>query len=263
MIGSIRMPPLDQTPRKQVDKLTVSGIIFALTAILGGSVVKGSGVSALLSPAAFLIVVVGTVAAIMIHTPPATMRRAMRIFKWCLQPPARDGHALVSDLVNWSSKARQRGLLVLEPVIDEQDDSFVRRGLQMLVDGAEPEVIRAVLEVELDAREQADMAAAKVFEGMGIYAPTLGIIGAVMGLMAVMQNLAEPSKLGPGIAAAFVATIYGIASANLFFLPVAAKLKSTIRAQARQREMLIEGLIAIAEGENPRLIEAKLQGYLH
>lgn len=246
-----------------MDKLTVTGIAFALAAILGGSVLKGSGVQALMSPAAFMIVVVGTVAAIMIHTPPATMRRAMQIFKWCIKPPPRNLPGLIQNIVQWSNSARQKGLLALEPMIEKQLDPFVRKGLQMLVDGAEPEVIRSVLEVELSTREHSDIAAAKVFEGMGIYAPTLGIIGAVMGLMAVMQNLADPSKLGPGIAAAFVATIYGIASANLFFLPVAAKLKSAIALEVQSREMLIEGLIAIAEGENPRNIEAKLQGFVH
>ncbi len=245
-----------------MDKLTVSGIIFAIIAILGGSVLKGSGVSALLSPAAFLIVMVGTLAAILIQTPPATMRRALGIFKWCVRPPRQDDARMIKDIVAWSTSARKKGLLVLEPIMLAQDDPFVRRGLQMLVDGSEPEAIRAVLEVELCTREESDLAAARVFEGMGIYAPTLGIIGAVMGLMSVMQNLAEPSKLGPGIAAAFVATIYGIASANLFFLPVAAKLKSLIAVQGRAREMLVEGLVAIAEGENPRLIEAKLQGFV-
>lgn len=133
----------------------------------------------------------------------------------------------------------------------------------MLVDGAEPDAIRNILEVELSSKEHFDTQGAKVFEGMGIYAPTLGIIGAVMGLMAVMQNLADPSKLGHGISAAFIATIYGIASANLFFLPMASKLKSVIAGQTRVREMVIEGLISISQGENPRNIESKLKGFLH
>ncbi len=246
-----------------MDKLTVTGIIFASAAILGGSVLKGSGIGALWSPAAFLIVVVGTLAAIMIHTPPSTMRRALQIFGWCVRPPRRDLTQRVARLVEWSRSARKLGLLALEPLLESESDPFARKGLQMLVDGAEPDMIRGVLEVDLGTLEQRDLAAAKVFEGMGIYAPTLGIIGAVMGLMAVMQNLADPSKLGSGIAAAFVATIYGIASANLFFLPVAAKLKSTIAEDVRGKEMLIEGLIAIAQGENPRNIEARLRGYVH
>src|SRR5690606_20225112 len=137
------------------------------------------------------------------------------------------------------------------------------KALQLVVDGDDPENIRAVMEVELNAREHADTMAAKVFEGMGVYSPTLGIIGAVLGLMAVMQNLADPSKLGQGIAGAFTATVYGIALANLFFLPVASKLKGAIAAQSQVREMVIEGMLSIAQGENPRSIEAKLQGYLH
>ena len=168
----------------------------------------------------------------------------------------------LTQIVGWSTRARKDGLLGLESDVDKQSDPFLRKGLQMLVDGNEPDTLRKVLEIDLSSQEQADLAAAKVFEGMGIYAPTLGIIGAVLGLMAVMQNLADPSKLGVGIAAAFTATIYGIASANLFFLPVAAKLKSVIRQRARTRELVIEGLIAIAEGENPRNLESRLQGYL-
>jgi flagellar motor component MotA len=136
-------------------------------------------------------------------------------------------------------------------------------GLQLVVDGSEPEVVRSVMEVELDVREQANLRAAKVFEGMGVYAPTMGIIGAVLGLMSVMQNLADPSKLGVGIAAAFVATVYGIGLANLLFLPIANKLKNVIHAQSQIREMMIEALVAITQGDNPRSLEMRLQGYLH
>ena len=143
------------------------------------------------------------------------------------------------------------------------DQSSGITGSELLVDGGEPESIRNVLEIEVETAEEHDTAAAKVFEAMGIYAPTLGIVGAVLGLMAVMQNLADPSKLGQGIAAAFTATIYGIASANLLFLPIAAKLKGVIAGTTREREMFIEGLISIAHGENPRNIEARLAGFLH
>jgi chemotaxis protein MotA len=131
----------------------------------------------------------------------------------------------------------------------------------MLVDGTEPDKIREALEMEIEVRSKANTASAKVFEGMGIYAPTLGIIGAVLGLIAVMKNLADPSKLGSGIAAAFTATIYGIGLANLFFLPIANKLKDVIAKQNHTKEMIIEGIIAIAEGENPRNLETKLKGF--
>ena len=176
---------------------------------------------------------------------------------WIFRPPTVERGPLLKKIVEWSNTARKQGLLGLEPIIEREQNDFVRKGLQLVVDGSEPEVIRSILEVDLHVREQADTRAAKVFEGMGVYSPTLGIIGAVMGLMAVMQNLADPAKLGHGIAAAFVATIYGIGLANLFFLPAASKLKVAIQGQSEVREMVIEGMISIAQGENPRAIESK------
>lgn len=245
-----------------MDRLSIIGLFLALASLVGGSILKGAGLSSLWSPAAFVIVIVGTVAAILLHTSPAIFRHAFRIVRWVVQPPASDRQALIRQIVEWSNIARRQGLLGLEPQVEMQDDPFLRKGLQLVVDGVEPDAIRHMLEIELSGQEHRDLAAAKVFEGMGIYAPTLGIIGAVLGLIAVMKNLADPSKLGHGIAAAFTATIYGIASANLLFLPVAAKLKSVIVHNSREREMIIEGLIAIAHGENPRNIETSLAGFV-
>ena len=230
---------------------------------MAGAVLKGAGLHGLISAAAFMIVVVGTIAAICVQTPLGVMRHALRIFPWVMKPPPLNGELLIKKMVEWSNVARKQGLLGLEPLIDREEDSFVKRGLQLVVDGGEPEAIRKLLEVEVDVREHADTRAAKVFEGMGIYSPTLGIIGAVLGLMAVMQNLADPSKLGHGIAAAFTATVYGIGLANLFFLPVAGKLKGIVAEQTQVREMVIEGVVSIVLGENPRAIEAKLHGFLH
>jgi chemotaxis protein MotA len=246
-----------------VDILSIVGLVLALCAIFVGAVLKGAGIMGLLSAAAFMIVVVGTIAAICVQTPLPVMKHALRIFPWVIKPPPLQGQLLIKKMVDWSNVARKQGLLGLEPLLQKEPDEFVRKALQLVVDGSEPDAIRGTLEVELDTREQRDTTAAKVFEGMGIYSPTLGIIGAVLGLMAVMQNLADPSKLGHGIAAAFTATVYGIGLANLFFLPVAAKLKVTIQSQSQVREMIIEGMLSIAQGENPRSIEAKLQGYLH
>lgn len=246
-----------------MDKLSVIAVVLALAALVGGSVLKGAGLGGLWSPAAFMIVIVGTFAAIMLQTPAATFRHAWRIARWVFRPPARDPQGAVARILDWSATARRQGLLALESEVGTQSDPFLRKGLQMVVDGVEPEAIRQMLEIELEGENQRDLAAAKVFEGMGVYAPTLGIIGAVLGLMAVMKNLADPSRLGHGIAAAFTATIYGIGAANLLFLPMSAKLKSLVNAQAHDREMLIEGLIAIAQGENPRNIEARLNGFMH
>jgi chemotaxis protein MotA len=246
-----------------MDILSVVGFILAIVAVLVGAVLKGAGLKALLSAAAFMIVFVGTFASIFIQTPMPVFKLAMNRVSWIFKPPKMGAEALIQKIIEWSNIARKQGLLGLEPMIKNEEDSFVQKGLQLVVDGSEPDAIRGIMEVEMGVREHADTRAAKVWEGMGIYAPTLGIIGAVLGLMAVMQNLADPSKLGQGIAAAFTATIYGIGLANLFFLPMAGKLKGIVSEQSQVREMVIEGMISIAQGENPRAIESKLHGYLH
>ena len=244
-----------------MDKVSLIGIFLAFVAIIGGSILKGAGVKALLSSAAFLIVLVGTTASIMIHTPGDVLSRAMKVAKWVIKPPPIEPDKYIEQFVGWAKTARKEGLLGLESVVEEEENEFLQKGLQLLVDGGEPENIRFLLEMELDTNETFDTAAAKCWESMGIYAPTLGIIGAVLGLMAVMQNLADPSKLGAGIGAAFTATVYGIGAANLIFLPMANKIKASIAKQSKLKELMIEGLIFIAEGENPRNISAKLSGY--
>jgi chemotaxis protein MotA len=210
---------------------------------------------------AFVIVAGGTLGAVMVQTPIRTFVRSMKIAAWVFIPVKLRPEEAADKIVNWSNIARREGLLGLEAIAEEEPDQFARKGLQLLVDGSEPEIIRSILEVEIDCKEHQDIQAAKVFDGMGGYSPTIGIIGAVMGLIHVMNNLADPSKLGSGIATAFVATIYGVGFANLLFLPMANKLKSQIHSQTQFREMVVEGVISIAEGENPRNIETKLQGY--
>jgi len=243
--------------------LSLVGIILALVALLVGAVLKGAGLHALLSWAALMIVIVGTFAAILVQTPGKVMKRAFSIVPWVFRSPVPDRRAIIDRMVEWSQVARRQGLLGLEPMLDGENDEFIRKGLQLVVDGSEPEAIRSIMEIELESREAADLRAARVFEGMGIYAPTLGIVGAVLGLMSVMQNLTDPSKLGTGIAAAFTATVYGIGLANLFLLPMANKLKTAAQSLTQVREMVIEGLISIAQGENPRSIDYRLQSYLH
>ncbi len=244
-----------------MDLMTIIGIILAFVALILGSILKGAGLKGLLGGAAFVIVIVGTAAAVLAQTPKSVILRALKMAAWLFKPPSVDPEAQIASVVEWSRIARKDGLMGLEARIDELSDPFIRKGLQLLVDGGEPENIRHILEIEVETAEEFDTAAAKVFEAMGIYAPTLGIVGAVLGLMAVMANLADPSKLGHGIAAAFTATIYGIASANLFFLPFGNKLKYLVKEQAKFRTMIIEGLVLIAQGDNPRNIETRLQGY--
>jgi chemotaxis protein MotA len=204
----------------------------------------------------------GTLAAVLVQNQGKVLKHALSMMRMVYRPPQHRPSDLISRIVGWSEISRRQGLLGLEPQIEAETDPFVSKGLQLLVDGGEPDAIRSVMEVDLDTREAIDLAGAKVYENAGIYSPTLGIIGAVMGLMAVMQNLADPSKLGHGIAAAFVATIYGVALANLFMLPMSARLKGLISKQSQMREILIEGLVSIAQGDNPRQIESRLQGYV-
>jgi chemotaxis protein MotA len=246
-----------------MDVLSIIGVILALTAIIGGNALEGGHIDSLVNGPAMVIVIGGTIGAILLQTPVSVFIHAIRLSSTVFLPPKLDLNATIDKLVGWSNIARKEGLLGLEEIAETEPDLFVRKGMQMLVDGGEPEIIRSILEVELDSREQHDIQAAKVFESMGGYSPTIGIIGAVMGLIHVMQNLADPSKLGSGIATAFVATIYGVGLANLFLLPFGNKLKSLAIGKSHYRDMIIEGIVSIAEGENPRNIESKLQGYLN
>lgn len=245
-----------------MDILSIIGILLAFIAIVGGNLLEGGHTGQLFQLTAFLIVVGGTLGAVMLQTSLPTFWRALAMARWIFVTPQVDIEATIDKLVLWSQLSRREGLLALEDASDEEQDLFSRKGLQLLVDGNEPEAIRSVLETEIAVMEEHEMQAAKVFEAMGGYSPTIGILGAVMGLIHVMNNLADPSKLGSGIATAFVATIYGVGLANLLLLPMAGKLKAVIKKQVLQYEMLLDGIVSIAEGENPRNIESKLQSYL-
>ncbi len=246
----------------RIDVLTLTGILIGLLAIVGGNILEGGHTGSLLQLTAFVIVFGGTIGAVMVQTPLPVFLHALRRAKWIFMPPELEVDEMIERIGEWSQISRREGLLGLQAIADGEADLFAQKGLQMLVDGSEPEAIRRILEVELTSKEEVNLQAAKVYEGFGSYSPTIGIIGAVMGLIHVMENLADPSSLGPGIAVAFVATIYGVGLANLLFLPMANKLKALIGAESRCKEMVIDGLVAIAEGENPRNIELKLQAYV-
>jgi chemotaxis protein MotA len=245
-----------------MDLLSLFGVVVAFGAILLGQFLEGGHFSSLLNGPAILVVGGGTLGAIMVQSPPAVFLRSVRMIVWLFFPPKTGMQDTLSRIVTWSQIARKEGLLGLEKIVESEPALFARKGLQLLVDGNEPETIRKTLELDSGAREARDMQAAKVYEGMGGYSPTIGIIGAVMGLIHVMGNLADPSKLGGGIAVAFVATIYGVGLANLFFLPASNKLKSVVRDQTLFEDLITEGVVAIAEGENPRIIETRLQGLI-
>ena len=245
-----------------LDVISIIGLTLGLAAIVIGQVLEGGHIGSLLQITAFIIVIGGTLGAVMLQSPLKVFMDGLSMSRWVFRPPSLAPEQVMQRVLEWSHQARRGGLLALEPQIEEQTDLFQRRGLQMLVDGAEPEVLRETLDLELASYEHHHQEAARIWQAAGGYAPTIGIIGAVMGLIHVMENLSDPSKLGAGIAVAFVATIYGVGSANLIFLPMANKLKALVNKQVKVKEMYIEGLVAIANGENPRMIEAKLQGYL-
>lgn len=245
-----------------MDILTIVGILLGLLAILLGNYLDGGHISSLLNFPALLIVLGGTLGAVCVQTPLPVVRRAMKLSSWVLFPPVLQLDKDITRIVSWSVTARQEGLLGLEKIIEKEKNSFCQKGLQLLVDGSEPEALRTLLENDIHLMEVRNMDAAKVFESMGGYSPTIGIIGAVLGLIHVMNNLADPAMLGAGIATAFVATIYGVGAANLLFLPWAVKIKATTKSQIQYYEMIMEGLCAISEGENPRSIELRLRSYL-
>ena len=253
---------MNTTQRTFIDFLSVIGVVLSVSAILLGNLLEGGELKSLLNAPALLIVFGGTIGATLLQFPPAVFFRSMSLFRWVFRPDFIDFEQQINQIVDWSYQARKDGLLRLEDEIDKVDDPFIQKGLQLLVDGNGAEILRDILELDMSVKENRDYQAAKLFDAMGGYAPTIGILGAVLGLIHVMQNLANPELLGSGIATAFVATIYGVASANLIFLPIANKLKTHVFIVMQHQELILTGLVAIAKGENPKNIELKLSGYL-
>ena len=244
-----------------LDKISIAGLAIGLVAIIGGQVLEGGHLASLVQPTALVIVGGGTLGAVMLQSPFQVFRRGMAMVRWVWVPPAIEHRRLIEQISAWSQVSRREGLLALENFVNQMKDPFARKGLQMLVDGADPERLRELLEVEISTFEDEMKQAARVWEAAGGYSPTIGILGAVMGLIHVMENLSDPGKLGAGIATAFVATIYGVGLANLVYLPISAKLRYHIGRQVTLREMLVDGLVGIAVGDNPRIIESRLKGY--
>lgn len=245
-----------------MDKLSFAGLLVALVGILGGQLLEGGAIDILFQGAAFLIVFGGTLGAVMLQSSIEVFVTGMKMGRWVFVPPVLSPEKLVRQITAWSTWARKDGILILESQIAGNRDPFVKKGLQLLVDGNSAGKIREVLEVDNHTFEKLHFQAARTWEAAAGYAPTIGILGAVLGLVHIMQNLSEPSKLGAGIAVAFISTIYGVGLANLVFLPMSSKLKMLIMRQIAMRELLVDGLSAIASGENPRFIENKLQGYI-
>ena len=245
-----------------MDILIPLGIVFSLATILIGQAMEGGHVGSIMQFTAFLIVIGGTIGAVMVNYPMKPFLMAFKLAKEAIFPGKTDYEAFISLLENFAQVARKEGILALESRVKDVKDPFLGRGLQYVIDGTEPETLKKILEIEMSYQEERELLSAKVFETAGGFAPTVGILGAVLGLIHVMENLADPSKLGPGIATAFVATIYGVGSANLLFLPLAGNIKIKIKTKTLIKELTIEGLIGIATGENPRLLREKLEGFI-
>jgi chemotaxis protein MotA len=245
-----------------VDIATIIGITLALGSILGGQVLEGGHVSSIMQLTAFIIVIGGTIGAICIQNPLSVVLRGVSMLKLGITDPKHDNKGTITTIIDLANVSRKQGLLALEGKLKDIHDPFFRKGVQLIVDGTDPKVVHEILEIDVEHQEEEGVTAAKVWEAAGGYAPTVGIIGAVLGLIHVMENLADPSKLGSGIAVAFVATVYGIGAANLFFLPLANKIKFKLKEEAASRTMIIMGLVGLAQGENPRLLQEKLEGYL-
>ena len=240
---------------------SVAGLILALLGIVVGQMLEGGRLGALVQPTAFVIVIVGTLGAVLLQSGWPTFRRGVQmagtVFR--LQPDRHRVHA--ADVAMWSQTARREGLLSLERFMNRNDDPFIIKGLRLLTDGIDPYKLREILGIEISSYETRERKSARIWDAAGGYAPTIGILGAVLGLIHVMENLTDPSRLGAGIAVAFVATIYGVGLANLVFLPIGGKLKTAVNDEVTRLEMLADAFCCIAAGDNPISIEERMKAY--
>lgn len=244
-----------------MDWASLAGLLLGLAGVVAGQVSEGGHIKSLLQPAAFLIVFVGTMGAVLLQSGMGSFVRGVAMLRWVFAPPENKTPNLAKDITVWSSTARREGLLSLERYLDGVQDGFTAKGLRLIIDGFDPYKIRDILEVDVSSHERRERQAVKIWEAAGGYAPTIGILGAVLGLIHVMENLTDPGKLGGGIAVAFVATIYGVGLANLVFLPIANKLKTIVGDEVQRREMLTDVFCGIASGDNARVIEERMLAY--
>lgn len=244
-----------------MDWASLVGFILVVVGISAGQLMEGGRLSSLMQPAAFVIVVIGTLGAVLLQSRMSTFRRGLRMLKWIISEPLDNSRKNIQDALVWSVVARREGFLSLERYMDASDDAFISKGLRLVIDGVDPARLKDILDVDISLYEVEQRQAAKIWEAAGGYSPTIGILGAVLGLIHVMENLTDPAKLGGGIAVAFVATIYGVGLANLFFLPVSNKLKEIIGKEITRREMLSDIFYSIALGDSPRIVEERVDNH--
>ena len=246
-----------------MDLTSIIGIILGISAIVGGQILEGGRVSSILQPTAAIIVFGGTFGAALLQFPLSKVIKSLTSLMSVFFDRKEDPGTLIETIIDFSKKARREGILTLEKHIKDIKDPFFKKALSMAIDGLEPKTLYETMETELATFEEENVAGSKFFEAAGGYAPTIGILGAVLGLIHVMENLSDPSKLGAGIAVAFVATVYGVGSANLIFLPIAGKLKQNLEKKLVIKELIIRGVMLIQEGTNHSIIEEGLVGFLN
>jgi chemotaxis protein MotA len=251
----------DQT-KSGINMATLMGLGFAVIGILGGATIEGVHITALLQPTAAMIILGGTFGACFVQFPLAVAISSMKAIFGAFNEPKADNKSVIREIIRIAYKARKEGVISLEADAQKMSDQFMKKALMMAMDGVDPKVLRGTMELEIANIEEELGEPIEFWKSAGGYSPTIGIIGAIIGLIHVMDNLSDPSKLGAGIAVAFVATIYGLVLANIVCLPMSGKLKMRIKTQLVAKEIMLEGVISILEGENPRLIEDKLKSYL-
>ena len=245
-----------------MDKATLGGLVLAIGGIWLGLMLEGGNIGQVLQPTAAMIVIGGTLGAVLIQYPLPVAISAFRRLAQVFVEPEQNAQTMVEILVRYANQARREGIISLDKELVNIREPFLRRALMLAVDGTEPQELRKIMELELDNKEEQEEKIPQLFESAGGFSPTIGIIGAVLGLIQVMQHLDKIDEVGKGIAVAFVATLYGVGAANLILLPASGKLKIRIRDEQVIREMTIEGVVSILEGMNPHILEAKLLGFL-
>jgi chemotaxis protein MotA len=245
-----------------MDKSSVAGVFLAVAGIVAGLLIEGGNLSQILQPTAAMIVFGGTIGAVLLQFPMSTVVAAFGSLGRVFTAEKMDNERLIALLVSFANKARRNGVVSLDSDLQTVEDPFLRQSLLLAVDGTEPSELRRIMSVSLDHSTETEERLPAVFESAGGFSPTIGILGAVLGLIQVMQHLDNIQEVGRGIAVAFVATIYGVGIANLFFLPFAGKMRIRIRQGHQRREMILEGVSCILEGMNPRMVEIKLSGFL-
>ena len=245
-----------------MDKASIGGVLLAIAGIVAGLLIEGGNLGQILQPTAALIVFGGTLGAVLLQFPLTAVVAAFASLAHIFTAPRKEDEQLVRQLVAYANKARRNGVVSLDSDLPAIQDPFLKQSLMLAVDGTEPSELRKIMRVTLDSKMEDEERLPAVFESAGGFAPTIGILGAVLGLIQVMQHLDNIAEVGRGIAVAFVATIYGVGVANLFFLPFAGKMRIRIRDHHRRREMMLEAVVSILEGINPRMLEVKLAGFL-